>query len=222
MRPAQIAVFDFDGTSIDGNSPVLLVAYLLKRKMLRKRDASAIAAWGAAYKLRLPQNESWVRGMVFSAFEGMPASEVDAFLARFYDEEVAPLFRPAADEAMRAHRQAGRDVVVVSATFEPIIKRAMEHHPFDFQLSTRMRRAADGTYTREVEGLPVEGPEKLAALTRFANERYGAGNWQIHSAYGDHHSDRAILSASEHAYAVCPDRPLSRTARDQGWNVLEW
>lgn len=222
MRPAQIAVFDFDGTSIDGNSPVLLVTHLLKNKMLRKRDASAIAAWGAAYKLRLPQNESWVRGKVFSAFEGLPATQVDAFLTQFYDDEIEPIFRPAADEAMRRHVQEGHTVVVVSATFEPIVKRAMQLHPFQYELSTRMHVAPDGTYTRQVEGLPVEGAEKLAALTRFANKKFGVGAWEIHSAYGDHHSDRSILSAARHAFAVCPDRPLSRTARDQGWGVLEW
>ena len=31
---ARLAVFDFDGTSIAGNSPVLLVSHLLSRKML--------------------------------------------------------------------------------------------------------------------------------------------------------------------------------------------
>ena len=34
---ARLAVFDFDGTSIAGNSPVLLVQHLMRRKMLKKR-----------------------------------------------------------------------------------------------------------------------------------------------------------------------------------------
>lgn len=220
--PVRLAVFDFDGTSIDGNSPVLLVSYLARLGMMRKRDVSKVAAWGAAYKLRLPQNEAWVRSQVFRAFEGMPKAEVDAFLARFYDERIAPLFRASADAAMRAHAEAGHVVVVVSATFEPIILRAMEHHPFQFQASTRMKVAADGTYTCEVEGLPVEGAEKLCAVRRFADARFGAGAWVIDSAYGDHHSDRAILGAAEHAFAVNPDRPLTRTAKERSWNVLSW
>ncbi|MFR2865005.1 MAG: HAD family hydrolase, partial [Eggerthella lenta] len=124
---ARLAVFDFDGTSIAGNSPVLLVSHLLSRKMLKKRVVFRILLWAAAYKLRLPQNEAAVRGLVFTAFEGKPAAEVDAFLAEFYDERIAPLFRPEADAAMRAHAEAGDTVVVISATFEPIILRAMEH-----------------------------------------------------------------------------------------------
>ena len=138
---------------------------------------------------------------------------MDAFLAEFYDERIAPLFRPEADAAMRAHATAGDVVVVISATFEPIILRASERHPFENQISTRMRVAADGTYTRQVEGLPVEGEEKLAALRRFGDARFGSGGWRLAHAYGDHHSDRAVLAAAEHAHAVSPDRPLSRTAR---------
>lgn len=220
--PARLAVFDFDGTSIDGNSPVLLVQHLMERGMLRKRVIFRILLWAAAYKLRLPQNESKVRSLVFTAFEGRSADEVDRFLADFYDERIALLFRRDADAAMRAHVKAGDTVVVISATFEPIILRAMEHHPFSDQISTRMRKAADGTYTREVEGLPVEGEEKLVAVRRFGDERFGEGKWVLDSAYGDHHSDRAVLAAAVHAYAVNPDRPLARTARERGWTTLAW
>ena len=53
---ARLAVFDFDGTSICGNSPVMLVWYLRQRRMLRKSVVFRILAWAAAYKLRLPQN----------------------------------------------------------------------------------------------------------------------------------------------------------------------
>ena len=179
---ARLAVFDFDGTSIAGNSPVLLVSHLLSRKMLKKRVVFRILLWAAAYKLRLPQNEAAVRGLVFTAFEGKPAAEVDAFLAEFYDERIAPLFRPEADAAMRAHAEAGDTVVVISATFEPIILRAMEHHPFDNQISTRMSVATDGTYTRAVEGLPVEGEEKLAAVRRFGDSRVARSAARPHRA----------------------------------------
>lgn len=220
--PVQLAVFDFDGTSIDGNSPVLLVSHLLKHGLLRKRVVTRILLWAAAYKLRLPQDEALVRSLVFTAFEGRPVEEVNAFLAEFYDERIAPIFRPQADAAMRAHAQAGDVVLVVSATFEPIILRAMEHHPFACQVSTRMCAAPDGTYTRQVEGLPVEGEEKLAAVQRFGDEHFGPGNWELAAAYGDHHSDRVVLNAAKQAYAVSPDRPLARTAKRLGWNILDW
>lgn len=220
--PVQLAVFDFDGTSISGNSPVMLVRYLMQHDMLENSVVLRILLWAAAYKLRLPQNESWVRGLVFRAFLGMRREDADAFMRTFYDEKVDRRFRKQADETMAAHAAAGHDVVIVSATFEPIILRAMELHRFSHQVSTRMRVDEAGCYTCEVEGLPVEGEEKIAAIRRYADERYGEGNWELGYAYGDHHSDCALLSSAKHAYAVTPDKPLARAARRKGWEILDW
>lgn len=218
----RIAAFDFDGTTLDGNSPVMLVKYLVKKRMLPPTVVARIGAWGIAYKLRLPQNEAWVRGLVFRAFAGMSVAEVDAFLHEFYDAEVAPHVRPQAIAAMNELRDHGVLVACVSATFEPIVLRAMETLPVDLQISTRMRTRADGTYSCEVEGEPVEGDQKMIELRRAANAKWGVGGWELVAAYGDHHSDRAMLAAAKQAFAVCPDRPLSRTARARGYTVCEW
>lgn len=58
----QVAAFDFDGTCIHGNSPVMLVRYLVRRRMLSPSVVARILSWAFAYKTRLPQNEAWVRG----------------------------------------------------------------------------------------------------------------------------------------------------------------
>ncbi len=218
----RLAAFDFDGTTLDGNSPVMLVKYLVKKRMLPPTVVARIGAWGIAYKLRLPQNEAWVRGLVFRAFAGMSVAEVDAFLHEFYDQEVAPHVRPQAIAAMNELRDEGVLVACVSATFEPIVLRAMEALPIDMQISTRMRTRVDGTYSCEVEGEPVEGDQKMIELRRAANAKWGVGGWELVAAYGDHHSDRAMLAAAKQGFAVCPDRPLSRTARARGYTVCEW
>lgn len=220
--PMRLAVFDFDGTSIRGNSPVLLVRHLVRKRMLPPSVIVRILLWAIAYKLRLPQNESWVRCLVFRAFAGKPVAEVDRFLRDFYDDAVEHRFRAQAEEAMRRHAAAGDVVVVVSATFEPLVLRAMERHPIQYQISTRMKVSADGTYRNEVDGLPIEGERKLSAVREFADAQFGEGGWQLAFAYGDHHSDRSILQAAQTAYAVDPDRPLARAARRRGWPVLDW
>ena len=85
-----------------------------------------------------------------------------------------------------------------------------------------MATDGNGCYTCKVEGLPVEGEEKLARVTEYANKEYGEGNWVITHAYGDHHSDRTMLRAAQNSYAVTPDRPLRRTAKENGWDILSW
>ena len=220
--PVELVVFDFDGTSMKGNSPVQLVFYLWRKGLLKKRVMLRIGTWGLRYKLRLPQDESWVRGLVFSAFEGKPKALVDEFLHVFCDEEIEPRFRRQADEAIAWHHEQGRVVLLVSATFEPIAERVMERHDYDHHFATRMRLDAHGNYTREVDGLPVEGAEKLRLVRLYADKAYGKGNWKLAYAYGDHHSDRTLLDAAEHPCAVTPDQPLERTAKKKHWEILDW
>lgn len=220
----KIAAFDFDGTSMHGNSPVLLVRYLQKHGMLKFAVIMKILSWAAAYKLRLPQSEAWVRGLVFTAFEGRDKVWVDTFLRMFYDEviEEQGRVRIQAKRAWEKYQEEGVEVVIVSASFGPIIRRAQEVHGFDTCLCTEMKVDAKGRYTRRVDGVCVEGFEKVNVLRAYANERYGEGNWEIVAAYGDHHSDEPMLRAAKEAYAVTPDNPLGRLARHEGWSVLNW
>lgn len=219
----RIAVFDFDGTCLDGNSPVLLVRRLALSGMIRPSVLARIMGWGIAYKLHLPQNESWVRGLVFDSFEGKPKADVDAFLAKFYDEKIDPIVRPAALAEIERQRACGAHIVSVSATFSPIIERAIERRGmFDHAIATDMKVDAHGRYTREVACTPTEGAEKPIALARYADARFGAGKWRLVAAYGDHYSDRPLLEAAEQPYAVTPGPTLARYAKDQGWPILEW
>ncbi|MDO4183131.1 MAG: HAD-IB family hydrolase [Coriobacteriia bacterium] len=221
-NPVKLALFDFDGTSIGGNSPVVLVKWLVARHQLKLSYFTRILGWGICYKLHLPQNESWVRGLVFSAFEGLKVEDVDVFLRKFYDDRLETIFRKEAHQAMLDCKAQGCKIMMVSATFEPLILQCMEHHPVDYQVSTRMRQTPDGCYTRQVDGLPVEGVEKIRVVRKFANKEFGEGNWTIAYAYGDHYSDKAMLDAAEHPHAVCPDNTLKRYAKLKNWPILEW
>ena len=218
----KVAVFDFDDTSIEGSSPSWLVNRLIFERKISPLTSIKIGLWGVAYKWHLPQNEAWVRGQVFKAFDGKPKEQVDRYLTKFYDEYIAKRFRPKADETMRKAREEGCEVIVVSASFEPIVLRAMESHPFQHQISTRMKVAKDGTYTREVDGRPIEGDEKVAALSHFCDGRFGEGNWEIEYAYGDHHSDKPLLMAAKHPFAVSPNSGMSIIAKRNGWPILDW
>ena len=220
----KIAAFDFDGTVIRGSSPVLLVRSLFRDKMLSKYVVAKIASWGLAYKFHLPQNEAWVRGLVFTAFEGLPKEEADRYLRRFYDEiiEGENRFRQQAATAMRELRDQGVEVLVVSATFEPIVQRAKELRPFDNFIATKMATDTQGCYTTSVDGSCIEGEEKVKNIRAYADARYGRGKWELIAAYGDHHSDASLLSAAKQGFAVCPDKTLERRARRHGWTILDW
>lgn len=218
-----IAAFDFDGTCINTSSPSSLVGVLGRAFQLNLWRLFRVGLWAVAYKFNIPFKDAVaVRRRVFTAFEGESAIDVNNFLRRFYHEKVAPYFREAADAEMIAHLEAGHAVVVVSASFEPIIAAAMVEHPIEFSVSSRMKIDDDGNYTSEVLGLPVEGADKMVVLREFADKYFGVGKWEIGWAYGDHYSDLDMLEAAKHPCAVTPDKKLERVAKERGWTILDW
>ncbi|WP_165253821.1 HAD-IB family hydrolase [Adlercreutzia sp. ZJ304] len=217
-----IAAFDFDGTCISGSSPKKLVDACARARRIPPYKLLRIALWGLAYKLNLPKDGEGVRTRVFSAFKGLSAATTNDYLCKFYKNKIAPMYRTDADAAMHAHLQAGHVVVLVSASFEPIIAAAMLDHPIEFALASRMKIDEQGCYTDQVNGLTTEGPDKIIVLEQFANKYFGQGNWELGWAYGDHFSDVAMLEAATHPCAVTPDGKLRRFAQQRGWEILDW
>ncbi len=221
-RPVRIAAFDFDGTCISGSSPKKLVNELMRQGKLSLYKILRIGVWGLAYKFNRPRDDEGVRTRVFSAFAGMPAEQVNEKLCDFYQRRIDPLFRLDAEACMFAHMEAGHEVIVISASFEPIVASAMVEHPIKIALASRMKIDDQGRYTDQVDGLPTEGPAKLKVLRQFADRYYGEGAWEIGWAYGDHFSDLELLSAAENPCAVTPDGKLEEVAGHLGWKVLDW
>ena len=222
QEKVKVAVFDFDGTSIEGSSPSWLVNRLIFERRISPLTTLKIGFWGIAYKWHLPQSESWVRGQVFRAFEGKSQEIVDRYLVSFYDNYIAKRFRPQADEAMRQCAEEGCVVIVVSASFEPIVLRAMQSHPFQHQISTRMKVDARGNYTREVDGKPIEGEAKMVALKHWCDGHFGEGEWEIAYAYADHDSDEPLLAAAAHPFVVTPNLAMTKIANERHWPILDW
>lgn len=221
-RPVTVAAFDFDGTCISGSSPKKLVSVLSRHKLFGIYKLFRIGCWGLAYKLNLPSDPEGVRERVFSVFKGFPAILVNEFMYRFFCRKIEKIYRSDADAAMLAHIAENHVVVVVSASFEPIIASAMMSHPIQFAIASRMKIDENGNYTDKVEGLPTEGPDKLTVLKDFLNDRFGDGGWRLGWAYGDHYSDLEMLAYAENPCAVTPDKKLRRYAKRRGWAILDW
>lgn len=228
MQPNQerkvhgVAVFDFDGTSIDGQSGSLLTRYLFRNKIMSARRLARLIWWGIRYKLHLPYRQPESRELVFGALAGRSAAEVDDIMARFHDEVLAPLYRPRAIEEVGRCHERGLTVLLVSATFEPIAELGARTMGADGFAATRMERDSSGGYTGSVDGPVVAGAEKYRAVARWCDERFGPGAWSLEAAYGDHHTDADLLARARRPYAVCPGKTLAVAARRNGWPILDW
>ena len=217
----SLAVFDIDGTVIDGQSPVLMVFNLMRQRKFPIRTAVRAGLWGLKYKAGIATDSVNVRQGIFRVFEDMPAEETDRLITRVYRDNIAPRARQQAIERIAWHQVHGDLVILTSASFEIIAKLFTEDLRAYGQVSTRMA-VENGSYTGEIDGIPVEGPEKVRRLEAFADEHFGEGNWKVSYSYGDHESDVDILSLAEHPVAVNPKRRLEAIALERGWEIQEW
>ena len=218
----QIAVFDYDGTAINGQSGALFSRYLFARGLLSPLRALRLGWWGIRYVLHLPCRQGEAREQIFDTLREHSPQEVKGIMCDFHDQVLSKRYRQEALNEVRRRKEEGCVTLLVSATFKDIAEQAARRLGVDGLVATDMERDAQGNYTGNVEGAVVAGPEKTRAVERWANEHLGPGTWEIAYSYGDHHSDEDLLSASRQAFAVSPGKTLKRKAKQMNWVVLDW
>ena len=218
----RVAVFDFDGTSISGQSGALFTRYLLFRRLMSPPRALRLIWWGIRYKLHLPYRQDEARELVLGALSEMSAPEVDELMVRFHDEVLRPRYRPQALEELARCQGEGMVALLDSATFDAMAAQAARIMGFDGYAATRMVRDAQGNYTGAVDGPVVAGAEKYRAVVRWCDQHLGEGAWRLERAYGDHHTDKDLLSHARVAVAVCPGKTLRVLAKRRGWTIADW
>ena len=218
----RLAIFDYDGTIVSGQSGLLIARYMFSLKLMKKRHASRLIWWGIRYLLHLPHREGEARELVFKGLAGEQPEAVDAFMQEFHDTVLAPLYRPKAEAEIARCKAEGYTVLIVSATFSILADIAAERLGVDDSIATDMEQDETGAYTGRVQGEVIEGKAKLDAIKSWADKRFGPGAWELSRAYADHYSDRNLLESAVHPCAVCPDKLLKIYAKKRGWEILDW
>lgn len=218
----RLAVFDLDGTCIDGQSGWLISVYLLKRHSVGPVAAARLLWWGIRYKAHLPHRQQESREIIFGALKRRHPDEIREMLYSFHEEVMVPRYRPEAVAEVARRKDEGMVTLLASATFHEVAECAAGYLGMDGFIATEMERDETGAYTGRVAGAVIEGKEKLRAVMRWADEHVGPRRWLVACAYGDHHSDADLLGSAREAFAVCPDKTLRSLASKRGWTILGW
>lgn len=221
-QKVRLAVFDFDGTCIEGQSGYLFSTYLRRRGYVPVSSALKLIWWGIRYVLHLPHRQAAPREIIFECLAHHTPDEVRQIMREFHDQVLVPRYRPKAIETIRQRKAEGCVTLLVSATFWSIAEAAADRLGVDGFIATTMEKDARGNFTGHVSGPVTEGDEKPRSVRRWADERYGSDGWMIEYAYGDHHSDEAMLSLARHPVAVSPGKTLAKVAKQRGWQIQDW
>jgi len=214
----EAAFFDLDKTVIAKASVVAFGSSLYREGLISRRTILR-GMWGQLVYLHLGADEARIARMresVLALTKGWERHRVREIVEEALESVVAPIVYAEALELVRAHRQAGRLIVIVSASPEEIVVPLADYLGVDEAIASQPEVDGDGRYTGTM-AFDAFGPAKVAAMHALARDRgidLGASY-----AYSDSATDVPMLEVVGHPVAVNPDRELARVAAERGWEV---
>lgn len=122
---------------------------------------------------------------------------------------------------VHSHRDAGEEVVIVTATNEFVTRPIAQAFGVEQLIAVELVRGADGWFTGEIAGTPSFREGKVTRVESWLAAR-GLGWDDVESTfYTDSMNDLALLEKSTHPVATNPDERLRALAEARGWRILD-
>lgn len=214
------AFFDLDRTVIAKSSALAFGRPFYRDGLIKRGDVVKAAYAQLMFRLGGADEAAMARTRDYLArlCRGWSVAQVSQIVRETLDELINPYIYAEAGELIDEHQRAGRDVVLVSASGEEIVRPIGELLGVTDVIATRMA-TADGRYTGEIE-FYAAGDAKTEAVKAMAAQR--GYDLAESYAYSDSISDLPMLTAVGHPVAVNPDRALRRAAAEREWEVREF
>ena len=214
------AFFDLDKTVIAKSSALAFGRPFYRDGLMSRRDVVKAAYAQLSFKIGKADDPqiARIRDYMAALCKGWSVEQVQQIVNETLSELINPYIYAEAAALIAEHQHAGRDVVLVSASGEEMVRPIGEQLGIRDIIATRMG-VKDGRYSGEVE-FYAAGPNKVIAVRSLAAERgYDLAEC---FAYSDSSSDLPLLEAVGHPSTVNPSRALRRIALDRGWPTLEF
>jgi putative phosphoserine phosphatase / 1-acylglycerol-3-phosphate O-acyltransferase len=212
------AFFDFDGTLIDGYSATAYFTDRFRRREMRLDEAVDIVR--VLWRGDMDEREfADVISKAVVELAAYPEQEVIELWSRLFKEKIARLLFPEAWSLVKAHQKMGHTVAIATSATRYQAAPIAEELGIEHLLCTRAT-VRDGRLTGGVEGAPLWGAGKAAAVCDFAKAHAIALSRSY--GYANGNEDIAFLKTVGHATAVNPKPALIEAAQRAGWTMLRF
>jgi len=160
-----------------------------------------------------------IRESVLRVTKGWDREEVRELVKSTITEVIEPLIYAEAKALIEHHEGQGDEVWLVSMSPSEIVEPFAELLGITGAIASRATIDENGKFTGEMDFL-AQGENKALAIKELA-ERRGIDLASSY-AYSDSETDAPMLRTVGHAYAVNPDRQLTRLAHDNQWPILSF
>lgn len=214
------AFFDLDKTVIATSSALAFGRPFYRDGLISRRDVVKAAYAQLSFKIGKADDPqiARIRNYLAQLCKGWSVDQVQQIVNETLEELINPYVYAEAATLIADHRDAGRDIVLVSASGEEMVRPIGALLGIHDVIATRMGMI-DGRYSGEVE-FYAAGPNKVAAVRQMAADR--GYDLSESYAYSDSSSDLPLLEAVGHPNVVNPSRNLRRLALERRWPVLEF
>jgi HAD superfamily hydrolase (TIGR01490 family) len=217
----EAAFFDLDKTVI-AKASMVAFSRSFYREGLISRGTILRALYGQLVYMHLGASEeklARVRESALRLTKGWDQTRVKEIVRDALDHVIEPIIYREAADLIEEHKAAGREVYLVSASPEEIVKPLADYLGVDGAIASRARIDDEGRYLGEMERYAY-GPFKAEAMRELAAAR--DIDLTASYAYSDSYTDAPMLEVVGHAFAVNPDRVLLKLAREREWGVLSF
>ncbi|HEY6925859.1 MAG TPA: HAD-IB family hydrolase [Steroidobacteraceae bacterium] len=214
------AFFDVDGTVINYTSMLSFLDYVERQDGIRPTPRRLLARWQLRAWHRWASRE-YLNRCYYRLYAGRSVATIER-LGRdwFAERDSRPLqrFNSKVVQRLQWHQERGHAVVFVSGGFEACLRPIAAFLGVSHLLCCQMTQQ-QGLFSGQLTGQQTIGKGKAAAIRDFLALRNGTPEDCLF-AYGDHHSDLAMLNLAQHPVVVAGDVALERHARQRHWPII--
>lgn len=220
MSGRRIAAFDFDGTLTRRDTLLPFLARACGPRVLgrtvRRIAPTAVRARARRLPAELHHRDATKAALLQDLFAGRHGEWLQAE-GREYATTLGAKLRPEMVEQVQWHREAGHELVIVSASLQTYLDPFAASYGFDHVIAVELEVDDDGVLTGQMAGPNVRGPEKAVRLRRWLGDELPEMMWAYGNSSGDTEllemADVPVWVAGRQRAANANDRPAVRPGR---------
>jgi putative phosphoserine phosphatase/1-acylglycerol-3-phosphate O-acyltransferase len=207
------AIFDFDGTLIDGYSAMSVYQQRLKSRQIGPAEFLRMSALTMQGIVGEVDATAYISAAA-KAFAGKTEDELDSFGRSITRSALGGWLYPEAVELIRSHRRRGHLIVIATSALPFQVETLARELEADVVLSTKLR-FENGACTGDIDGDVLWGRAKADAVREAA----AAHGFDLRGSFGYANGDEDIefLELVGNPTAVNAGKGLAARAEELGW-----